>query len=233
MPEQRDIIELMAKMYTHLDTESSESLVRDFHAGLTAWRDEGVPFDIRDFFQTRIHILTDERFEQSSLCFLLRETSLSDFGYVLPALTFAQQVSRFGPLLEVGAGRGFLSAIIQHAGVDVVATDPQPWPGAEHVQAMDGDAALAQHPERTLFCAWPGYQNPWLNDVALSLNRGQHLLIVGEDQGGCTGHDTLWDVLEDHFYEVTTPEDTRAVISWPGIHDRLRVWQRVTERQTV
>lgn len=232
MPEYRDTIQLLSLMYNHLNADEAEKLFQDFHAHLASWRDNGVPFDIRDFFRTRMETLFENKFEANSSSFLLRETTLNDFGYVLPALNFPTQIGRFGPVLEVGAGRGFLSAVLSHAGVDVIATDPKPWPGAKHVQPMDGSQSIKEHCDRAVLCAWPGYQQPWLNTVALSIPRGQYLLIVGEDAGGCTGHDTLWDVLEDHFYEVTTPEDTQAVISWPNIHDRLRVWQRVTERKT-
>lgn len=165
---------------------------------------------------------------------MARERITTQFGFVLPGLTFVQQVGRAGPLVEIGAGRGYLSALLRQHGVDSIATDPTPahkgygwtpnpnWP----VLTMDAKQAIATHPDRAVLCAWPSYEETWAGEAIATMRPGQVLFLIGEGPGGCTGDDGLFACLDSQFTSLTTSEDNRAVVAWPYVHDRLTVWRK-------
>jgi hypothetical protein len=152
--------------------------------------------------------------------FTLRQTYVDRYGYAVPGpgTAFVDAVRPWGPILEVGAGTGTLGRLLRAAGVDCISTDAQPWTERGDVLAMDGEAALAAYPGRSVLCAWPGYQSGWLTALLARFQPGQRLLLVGEGQGGCTGDDALFETLAT-WQEVEVYR--RAIWTWDGIHDRL------------
>lgn len=134
------------------------------------------------------------------------------------------------PLVEVGAGRGYWARLAAAAGADILAFDPFP-PGEagnnwHHGPGMffevgKADAEIAaQHPDRALFLCWP----PWGQDVAsraLCSYRGDTVVYVG-DEGLSAATPEFYAELAAGFTKVRTVE----IPQWPGIQDRLEVWQR-------
>lgn len=153
--------------------------------------------------------------------FALRDAYISRFGFAVPTPAFASLVAPYGPLLEVGAGKGTLGRILRANGVPCVSTDIAPWTGAARVQKMDAASALALYLHRNVLCSWPSLGEPWLADLLPRFRPGQRLLLIGEGRGGCTGDDALFDALAGW---TKGPTLRHAVWSWPGIHDILQVW---------
>lgn len=153
--------------------------------------------------------------------FALRDAAIARFGFAVPTPAFASLLAPYGPFLEVGAGKGTLGRLLRAHGVPCISTDLEPWDGAWDVEALDAGTALARYPGRAVLCSWPGYGDPWLADLLPCFAPGQHLFLIGEGRGGCTGDDALFDVLAGW---AKGPALHHAVWSWPGIHDDLRVW---------
>lgn len=206
-----------------------QAITAEITAGLESWCQDGVAFNAQAYLAPMRH-----DWNKAMALFMSRMDITTQFGFVLPGPSFVAQVGRAGPLVEIGAGRGFLSALLRRHGVDCIATDADPntsqyawtprpdWP----VLVMDAQEAITTHPDRAVLCAWPSLGHPWAGEAVAKMQPGQTLFLIGEGAGGCTGDDGLFAQLRAGFEPATQPEDTHAVASWPGIHDDLTVWTR-------
>lgn len=187
-----------------------------------AWLAGGVPERaelVRRFGLTRWSFWMD---------FLLRSRVIARFGFAIPCREAIQAAVAAGPLVELGAGTGYWSALIRNAGGDVLACDPDDGGygfavGSHHpVERCDARDFVRQHPERHALIVWPSYGEDWACQAAESLAVGRTLFLVGEGPGGCTGNDRLFRYLDDAFELV----DEIALPVWPGIHDHLTVHRK-------
>lgn len=199
--------------------------------GLEAWLAGGAPFDTQSWMGKP----TLGDMERTMQRFVQRRTLSQSYGFGMPGVGFVARVGRFGPIVEIGAGTGFLSALLTAHGVSSIATDPHPvatnrygfapaqaWP----VEAIDAATAIAQHPDRAVLCSWPCYEAPWAGEAIAQMRPGQVLFLIGEGWGGCTGDEGLFARLQAEFTEITEDADATAVARWPGLHDHLSVWRR-------
>lgn len=204
------------------------------HQLMDTWIQGGPPFDAAPFMHTDPALdLFDPEFDRQSP-FFRRRIFAKTFGFCMPGPTFVEQVGRFGPVVEIAAGSGYLSALLRAHGVDSIATDPYygrnrylfeeraEWP----VHALTAEDAIRAHPERAVLCSWPCYDRPWAGAAIAHMQPGQVLLLIGESSGGCTGDDGLFARLNAGFTNLTTADDRTAVVSWEGVHDRLTVWRK-------
>ncbi len=172
---------------------------------------------------------------------LHRDAFVKRFAWAIPGEGALAAIAAHAPILEVGAGSGYWAYELAKRGVDIVATDPepgptQPAPDADHgyvfekawhpVVRMDGLAALKAHPGRTLLLVWPCYSRPWSGEV-LAAYGGDVVLFVGEAVGGCTGDEQFHALLGERFDE----ERDVPIPQWWGIHDRLFVYRRASNRR--
>jgi len=161
----------------------------------------------------------------------LRFACCDMYAWAVPNEEALAVLREHSPLIEIGAGRGYWAALASSAGADILAFDPNPpsssgvnpWhrqPGTYFlVQKADLEIAK-QHPDRALFLCWP----PFSTDVALRALRayeGKTVIYVG-DEGHDAGTPAFYSELAAHFSKVRVVEIPR----WPGIRDRLEVWQR-------
>lgn len=158
------------------------------------------------------------------------------FGNVKWTDAAMQLVTRYSPLVEVGAGLGQWQAELVRRGADAAAFDdfssPGRWaeraqagaepalsPGAV-VQRADAEEAVARSPGRTLLLVYP----PAGAMAARCLARyaGSVLLYVGEGRGGVNADDGFFDALaRDWSLEVA-----QALDPLPGSFEKLYVLQR-------
>jgi hypothetical protein len=137
-----------------------------------------------------------------------------------------------GGLIDPIAGTGYWAYLLTQVGVDIVCYDLNPgaelvtngWHGDDlyaEVRAKDCADAVALHPDRTLFLAWP----PHGQDVGtrtLTAYQGARVIYVGEGNGGGTGDDQLHLLLDTDWTEV----DSRQPVQWWGQRDRVTVYER-------
>ena len=163
-----------------------------------------------------------------------REEYILKFGFPMVTGAAVSLIARYSPLLEIGAGSGYLAHELQRQRADVHPTDPghpsptYPWPPQDHwtaIEPIDAQTAVARHPGRNLLISWPDYQEDWAQQ-ALTHFQGEHVILIGENRNGCTGTPELHDLLEDLFLET----DGLRIPQFPGIHDRVTVHRRLPRK---
>jgi hypothetical protein len=162
-----------------------------------------------------------------------RQAYVRQWGFSVPCAEAVMALRGFGPILEVGAGTGFWTALLRAAGHDMVATDLatglSPYGFAvsrcAEVQQLAATDAVRTYADRDLFCSWPTENAAWAADAVSALRPGRKLALILDDRGTITGDETLRHVLADRCRALATIEIPR----FPGLHDRLRLFERRAE----
>lgn len=122
-----------------------------------------------------------------------RNYATSQYALAVPSPEVIQRIARKGPLLEIGAGRGYWAKMLADAGADIIATDPY---APEHtfypVERLSGRDAVERYGRgRTLLLVWPPYGISVAYDALRAFERvgGRSLIYVGEGHRGCTADD--------------------------------------------
>lgn len=139
--------------------------------------------------------------------------------------------------LEVMAGRGWLSAALQHKGVPIHATDDYSWFKDQFedwsntvtvVEKIDAVAAVEKYgPDcDILIMAWPPYDQPIGYEVLRKMyliNPETRMIFIGEGEGGCTADDAF----HHHFDPIENDEKFNHAAScyerWYGMHDYINL----------
>ncbi len=161
----------------------------------------------------------------------LRYAFIERFGFAVLCHEVVEALRPLSPLIEVGAGTGSWAFALRNAGLDVIASDP----GIDYQNAfkhgaflplleLRGDAAVTMHADRNVLCVWPSYDDEWATNAARAMAPGRTLALVGEGEGGCTGSDSLFELLDDKFLQVGGCH----LPQWPGLHDRLSLHLKLT-----
>jgi hypothetical protein len=161
----------------------------------------------------------------------LRDEFRSRFSFAILDSKTVERLSGFGPLVEIGSGKGYWAWELRKAGVDIIATDATDkgryWRSGHwreswtDIEQLDAVSALRKYSGRKLLSVWPDRGRTWPAE-ALRAYRGDTVLYVGEGPGGCTGNYEFHKILHDEF--VST-----AVFPIPHFyrqHDFLWVWER-------
>jgi len=147
------------------------------------------------------------------------------FAWAIPDEGPLALASEYAPLVECGAGTGYWAALLRARGVDVEASDLVPgrrtW---TRVAAAHAVAAVRANPGRTLLLCWPPHDDDGASYAALRAYRGDVVLYVGGSvgEGRPTGSVRFHRELELNW----GPAEQMAVPNWPGLRDRLVVYQR-------
>ncbi|MFI4964657.1 MAG: hypothetical protein ACHP9T_04740 [Caulobacterales bacterium] len=169
--------------------------------------------------------------ENAGLLRLARKAFVRDWGFSIPSEEAVTALCALSPLVEIGAGAGYWSALLTAAGADIVATDAQVSgeigyrfrPGHYcEMQPLAASDAVRRFPERNVFCSWPTMGEAWAADAARQIAPGRHLALISDGRGGITATDELFDVLAEQFVvsaEVEIPQ-------FPKVNDRLTVYRR-------
>lgn len=134
------------------------------------------------------------------------------------------------PVVEIGAGNGYWAWMLEQAGVDVVAFDTAIYDKDNHWCKCDhwtkvlfgGHERLPERSDHALILCWPTYSDPMAIDC-LHAYSGDHLIYIGESEGGCCADDEFFSVLENKWEMVREIE----IPQWPGLHDSLTIYRRL------
>lgn len=128
-----------------------------------------------------------------------RET---EFAYVCPDETALLMLIELGPLVEIGAGRGYWAQQITQRGGNIIAYDNEPQSNT-HFEILKGDHQLAAtHVDRALFLCYPdppifGTQASDSLE-AYTLAGGKTLAVVCNDTETGSGDEWFFRMLNDH-----------------------------------
>lgn len=91
-----------------------------------------------------------------------------------------------------------------------------------HQVLVGGPEEVAKYADHALFLCWPPYDKPLAHD-ALRAYQGDHLFFCGEGDGGCTGDEAFFRLLEDEWERL---EFCDSHVSYSGINDELTYYTR-------
>lgn len=163
---------------------------------------------------------------------LARKAFTRRWGFSIPCAEAIDILSDLGPLVEIGAGTGYWSALARNAGIDIVATDPAPASNAHgfqtgryiETQRMAADEAIRANPGRSVFCSWPTEGETWATDAVAQMEIGRRLALIGTARGGITGAPSLFDLLDAEFQL----EQTLDIPQFPQVADYFAVYVRAS-----
>lgn len=160
--------------------------------------------------------------------FRMRDETIREFGFAIPCAEAMDAIAAFSPVLEVGAGTGYWSAILKKRGVDVIASDigdnayTFSTGSVMPVEIIDALSAVRKWPDRNVLMVWPTYEDSWAAQCAQAMRPGRVLALVSEGHGGCVADDALFDTLDRQFEH----EQTVMIPVWEGMHDQLTIHRK-------
>lgn len=168
------------------------------------------------------------------ICFAMRDDYTSKYGFPIitdQAIHWIAEQTNNAPMIEIGAGNGYLSKEMQERGIDVIPTDPSEVDQnhyrlgrIEHVpiEKLDSIQALEKYPEHSAVWSWPEPEH-YVKDTMQRFS-GKHLVYIGEYGDGCTGpQQDLYITLEGDYRE----KGHCYIPSYPGNHDNIYVMERI------
>ena len=135
------------------------------------------------------------------------------------------------PLLEIGAGNGYLAMEMNSRGATVHPTDPHPvWDAAGHrvdmapvngmeIENCDGLTALQRYPEHNILWSWPDENGAYTAEV-LRACEGRNLVYIGEPQGGATGTAEFHEILNTRW----KPNGKFQIPTFPLLNDQIVIY---------
>jgi hypothetical protein len=156
---------------------------------------------------------------------------IGKYAFAVPCRAALEEISKYSPLIEIGAGTGYWAYLLKQMGVDILPVDcleeKENWKhifelDIKYTNIIEGDEnTILQYPERNLFLCWPPYNDPMAANCLRNF-KGEYVVYVGE-HGGCTGDQLFEDMLEVHYEIITTID----IPKWEGVHDAVFIYRRL------
>lgn len=163
-----------------------------------------------------------------TVSFLARERLVKHYAWAVPTPAAINLLIRYSPLVEMGAGGGYWASLVQQKATPDTIIPYDIAPGKNHwvdklwtEVVTGGPEVLKDHKDRALFLCWPPYSEPMAGNC-LTHYEGEHVILIGEGNGGCCGDDTLYEMLDKQFESI----ETLNIPQWHGLHDYLEVFRR-------
>lgn len=158
-----------------------------------------------------------------------RKAFTVQWGFSIPCAEAVQALLALGPLVEVGAGTGYWTAILRAAGAEVAATDLHPrgrnsygFEGGAHahIEALGAVEAVRRYADRAVFCSWPSEGESWALGMTWAMRPGQRLAIILNPRN--TGSRGLFRYLATRFRELGSVE----IPQFPVAADKLTIFEK-------
>jgi hypothetical protein len=152
------------------------------------------------------------------------------FGYGVPCREVIDEVAKYSPLLELGAGNGFWTFWLRKKGCDIIATDAgEPdlytknrW--IDDLLPLDAVTAVNSFPDRNILIVWPHFTAYWPVEIIGKMKRSQILCYVGEGPLGCCAPPSFFLEMNrcglKMIYASPSP-------SWPKVSDYLAIYMKM------
>jgi hypothetical protein len=159
----------------------------------------------------------------------IRMDLVATYGHIVPSPADVEFIARVvrnrghTRVVEVGAGCGYWAWQLSQAGLQVDASDLEPWPRCwAPVRVADAAEAAAAAGDTPLLMVWPPNRDS-MAARALEAYRGDVLLFVGEPPGDATADPAFYDALIDGW---AIADAEPAHVSWDVLHDSLLLLER-------
>lgn len=171
--------------------------------------------------------------EQTMRNFDCRGEYLPKFGFAIPTMEAILEIAKLSPLLDIGAGCGYLTFELGKAGADCTAIDTQTGKYAFNnepghwtefwtkIHKMPAIQAIRRCPTMNLLFSWPDYEVAWPSN-ALQATKCEYVAYIGEGAGGCTGNLKFHTILDTEFEGLQSIDLPKFF----GLHDNLTIYRR-------
>jgi hypothetical protein len=167
----------------------------------------------------------------------LRDEWVLRFGFAIPCAELLDRLAAAAPIVEVGAGTGYMTALMRNRGIDVIGSDYDFGGYNSHgfltgcfdedqVQGVQGKTMVRRYPDRTVFCSWPTLNHSWFRQMLRAMTIGQRLIVIHED---ACAEATAWQYLSDCFDSV----DDFAIPTFQHMNDMASVVVKKRHRPKV
>jgi hypothetical protein len=151
-----------------------------------------------------------------------------NFGYGVPCCEVIDEIARYGPLLELGAGNGFWAFWLRKKGCNVIATDigeDNPYTKNKWIDVVQLDALTAMNnfPDRNILIVWPHFTARWVVEIIGQMRPSQILCYVGEGPFGCCAPPAFFLEMERHQFKMIY---LCASPAWPINTDYLAIYSK-------
>jgi hypothetical protein len=165
-----------------------------------------------------------------SSAFETRDDFIKRYGFAIPCAELLEAAAKFAPLVEIGAGSGYLTALMCKNGIDVIGTDPcldceralTHRTFDQNQQSLDGKSAVRRWRDRNVFCSWPSLEKPWFRQAMKAMQVGVRVLMIMESS---CAEESAQDYVNQCFEREG---DLIEIPSWPYLNDYAEV--RVKKR---
>jgi len=162
-----------------------------------------------------------------------RDSLTGQYAFSIPTAETLQIVTRYSPIVEIGAGSGYWAMCLAACGADIIAYDRYP-PGEAAPTAISernwhfrrswykvnkGDElTAATYSGRSLLLCWPPPENPMgVRALDAYIKAGGHtVIVIGEMRPLSMGDINLYDRLK-----ALTLIDRRRIHGWPGMTEEI------------
>ena len=142
-------------------------------------------------------------------------------------INFVRKVSKDQNVLEIAAGSGILTLLLQKSGVACRATDDLSWGHAvrfgRHVEDLDAAKALKKYNPIVVLCSWPPPENSFEESVFLSASVDTYI-VVGSKHHFATGARDHYLKQKDFTMEVVACPD--KLLAPPGLDGEVLLFTR-------
>lgn len=163
-----------------------------------------------------------------------RDLWIKKYSFAILSLEAIKKISKFSPIIEVGAGTGYNAWLLSQAGAEIEAYDKYlPQENKEWNFTADyfpiniikrGINIFNPDEHRTLFLCWPPMGNmayKFLNLYLNPPNNGKTVIYVGENSSGCTANENFWNRLNK-----LTLIDSIIIPNWLDISDKVYIYSQ-------
>lgn len=154
-----------------------------------------------------------------------RDIAVQEYAWAIPNLKALKAIKKYSPIIELGAGSGYWAYELNKIKTQIKAFDNFSWK-EEFIKSWypvkKGTPSIIQkYPNRTLLLIWPPQKDNFAINC-LKYYKGNTLIYVGEDHGGCTANDAF-------FENLNTNWELKKIINipqWLWIKDYLFIYKR-------
>jgi len=172
-----------------------------------------------NYFENLVYKVLKEGRESEWL--FKRAELVQEYSWSIPNEDLVREIAEYSPLVSIGAGTGYLEALVRQVGGDIIATEPKPKKEWIAMERLNHTEALEKYPERNILLSWPPYNSRMAAEVIEKM-KSSTLFYIGELEGGCCGDKRFWKILEKKFEVVKYV----GVYQWPYINDIGVVYKR-------
>lgn len=155
-----------------------------------------------------------------------------EFAYAIPNEEALSEIKSQGPVVEIGAGKGYWASMLRQRGAQVAAFDKFPLESGANEYHDVGDRAftdvakgsveqIRKFPDHKLLLVWPPPNEPMALN-AINQYKGRTVLYVGEEHADYIGDMAFQKQLNDKF-EITKQI---PLPNFPGYDDMLHIYER-------